>query len=140
MGTGALVAATVLSTAASIKQGKDAADASNKAEKAKQRIANMKAVREKRNQLSQRRALTAGVENQGAVQGTSGSSGESGAISSIGAQTAANLNFIDSNVRGAAQVSKQNRRSASASNRSGAYGAIANQAGSLVDTKELFKD
>jgi hypothetical protein len=137
----AILATTVLSTGASIKQGRDASKASEKAEKAKQRIANMKAVREKRSQLAQRRVLTAGVENAGATQGTQGSSGESGAIASIGAQTAANLSFIDSNVRGAAQVSSQNRKQASATNRSGAFAAVAGVSSSLFSdemSRELF--
>jgi hypothetical protein len=140
--TGALLAATGLTTAASIKQSKDATKASDKAEKAKQRIANMKAVREKRNQISQRRTLTAGVENAGATQGTQGSSGESGAIASIGAQTAANLSFIDSNVRGAAQVSKHNRSAARSTNRSGAFAAVAGVSSSLTSesgVRELFQ-
>ena len=128
------IAALVVSavgTTASIYQGNKAADESKKAQKAQNRMAQLKAAREKRSQLAQRRKAVAANEAMGVATGTAGSSSELGSIASIGAQTASNVGFINRQESLANRASKANRASATYSNRAAAFGQVANVASSL---------
>jgi hypothetical protein len=142
MGTGlaiASLAVAVVGTGASIHQSREAAQESKKAEKAQQRMADMKAAREKRNQLAERRRLSAAAEAQGVATGGQDSSAEAGAIASIGAQTASNVGGLGAAQAQAKKASKARQRGADHSSNALAAGAVGSFASDLFDPKDLFK-
>jgi hypothetical protein len=95
------------------KQAKKAAQAQIKAQQLGQRIANVRAARERRQQVAQARVLQAQQLAGGFSAGVGrGSSAVQGAVSSIGSQAASNVGFSQQVAGLSALASEQNILSA----------------------------
>lgn len=91
----ALLAVAIGATATSYSQSRKAASAARQQSQIQQRMADMKAARERRDAVRQARIARAEIEQLGASTGTSGSSGVAGGVGSVQSQLGYNLSFLD---------------------------------------------
>jgi len=110
-------------TGGAISQRK-AAKAQAKAQRTQQRIADIKAARERRSQVAEARRARAQIESQAGVSGIQGSSGAIGAQSSVQSQLASNLSFLDNVQSLSQQTSIFNQQAAKAQSNAATAGAI----------------
>jgi len=94
MGPAAIVAGIAL-TGVSIQQQRKAAKAQNRATEVQERIQNIKAARQRREQLRQARIARAQIVAASEVSGTSQSSSVAGGLSDVSTQFGGNVNFLN---------------------------------------------
>ena len=113
--TGLIIAG--IGTGASVVQGQQASRAQRRSSRAQERLQQARQVRENQQAVRQRRAAAAQVMARSEAMGVAGSSGEAGAISSIGAQTGANIGFAGMQRGIGSQISSFNQAAATAAGR-----------------------
>lgn len=123
-----MAAATVIGTAYSIYQGRqaqksqeEAAEAQKQQATVEQNMANLKAEKQKQQQIRTARTERAEVLNLGATRGVQGSSGVAGGMSSIQSQAGANLGYMNQQQGMSNSASLWGMRSADAQSRANKY-------------------
>lgn len=134
---GAGVALTAVGTAASIYQGQRQASSQRRAQRAQDRLMRARQVRENQQAIRARRAAAAQVASRSEAMGVAGSSGEAGAISSIGAQTGANIGFAGMQRGIGSQISSFNQAAATAAGRAQLGQTVAGIGGELMGPEGL---
>jgi len=120
-----------IATGGAISQRK-AAKAQAAAQRTQQRIADIKASRERRKQVAQARQARAQIESQAGAAGIAGSSGAIGAESSVQSQLGSNLSFLDQVQSLSQQTSIFNQQAAKAQSNAATAGAIRDTAAMFI--------
>lgn len=121
-----IAAAAIATTAVGIQQKGVARGKQEKAGKAQQRMADIRAARSRRAQIAEGRRARAAITAQATQSGIAGSSAEAGARGSVGSQVAANVSFLDSQQSLAGSVSRLNQSAQDSLSNAGTAQAIAN--------------
>ena len=129
---GLLVGLTLFGTGASIMQGRSAARASRKSNELQQRIADIKAQRERVKLVGEARRKRAALAQSAELSGVAGSSGALAGQSGISSQAASGLSFLDQVGSLGRQSNVFAQQSANASSRGQMFGAVAGVAGSFA--------
>lgn len=137
MGVVAAITA-VIGTGASIEQNRQATKRAKRAEKTKQRLAEVQAQRERRKQVREALIRRAEVENIATQTGAQGSSSAIAAGQQIGSDLSSNLTFISTQQQLGAEISEANIGVAKAQSRSATFGAIGSVANQFADYSSLF--
>ena len=116
-GVVAAAVAVTVGTAYSINRQRAAHKEQRRANQAQERLQQARQVRENQQSVRARRAAAAQVMARSEAMGVAGSSGEAGAISSIGAQTGANIGFAGMQRGIGSQISSFNQAAATAAGR-----------------------
>ena len=111
-------------TAAQIAQGEESRRQSRKANLIQQRIEAVKAQRERVRLIAEARRKRAALAAQAEMTGVSGSSGAIGGQQQLVGQAASGLSFLDTTARLSSQRNIFLQRSADASSRAAAFGAL----------------
>lgn len=117
----------------SAKAQDEAQGEARKARNQRQRIADIKAKRERTELIRQSRIARAQQIAGGVATGVTGSSGQTGALASISSQTAANVSFLDTTQSLGKQANIFEGKSIAASGRANLYSSIG-------DVAYKFKD
>ena len=125
--------ASVLGTAASIDQSRTAARRTRKANKLQQRIADVKAQRERVKTIADARKVRASQAQSAELTGVSGSSGAIAAQSSATSQAASNISFLDQVSSLGKESNMFLNRAATAQSNAGTFNAVAGVASSFAD-------
>lgn len=115
----------VFSTAYSVDQQREAAKDSKRAQRAQQRLQDIKAARERRSQVRQAIVAQSTLEARAQATGTSKSSSAQQGGDSVQSQLASNLSFLDQANQLNQQTSIFEQRAASASSRAATGQAVA---------------
>lgn len=133
-------AATVVGTVMSYQQSRRAADAQEDAAEAQrqrmqveQNMANLKAEKQKQDQIRRARAERGEVINIGATTGTGSSSGVQGGASSVMSQLGGNLSYMDTQQSNANKASIFSQRASAFQSQANQYSANAQMWGQVAN-------
>ena len=124
--------ASMFGTAASIDQSRTAARRTRKANKLQQRIADVKAQRERVRAIADARKVRASQAQGAELTGVSGSSGAIAAQSSATSQAASNISFLDQVSSLGKESNMFLNRAATAQSNAGTFSAIAGLSSSVA--------
>lgn len=129
-----LAAMTVTGTVGSVVMAEKSSDEANKATRARNRINERRAQREKIDQLRQARIAAGAATNTGANMGTGESSTTQGAVSSIMSQYASNVNLVDQSMTDARTAAYYETKASKSSSLGSTLGAVGNLSFQAFDT------
>jgi len=127
-----LPAILATSTVASIEQSRQASKRQRRANELNQRIADIKAQRERVKLISEARRKSALLAQQAELTGVAGSAGAIGGQMGVTAQAASGLSFLDQVSQLGKQANIFTQRAADAQSRAGMFGAVAGLAGTAA--------